>query len=70
MRTAQAGELFLLRAGGSRASAEERDDLLMRNASIKKPGAAIRADVVRNIGEGSYGLGVAVLRRRGVCRYS
>ena len=69
VRTAETRELVLLGAGGPCASAEERDDLLMRNESIKKPGAAIRADVVRNIGEGSFGLGVAVLRWRGVCRY-
>ena len=70
MRTAKAGEQVLLGTRGPRASAEERDDLLMRNKGIKNPGAAIRADVVRNIGEGSFGLGVAVLRWRGVCRYS
>ena len=70
MRTAKAGELVLLGAGGARASAEEWDDLLVRTDSTKKPSAAIRADVVRNIREGSFGLGVAVLRWRGVCRYS
>ena len=70
MRTAKAGELVLLGAGGPRASAEEWDDLLVRNDSTKKPGAATRADVVRNIGEGSFRLGVAVLCWCGVCRYS
>ena len=62
MRTAEAGELVFFGAGGPSASAEERDDLLMRNANIKKPGAAITADVVRIIGEASFGLTVAVLR--------
>ena len=62
MRTAEDGELVLLGAGGHRASAEEWDDLLMRNESIKKSSATIRADVVWNIGESSFGLGVAVLR--------
>ena len=61
MRTAKDVELVLLGSGGPRASAGERDDLLMRNKSMKKPGAAIRADVVRNIGESSFGLGVAVI---------
>ena len=70
MRTAKAGELVLLGAGGGVASAEEWDDLLVRDDITKKPGAAIRADLVRYIGEGSFGLGVAVLRWRGVCRYS
>ena len=69
MRTAEGGELVLLGAGGVRASAEERDDLLRKNESIKNPGAAIRADVVRNIGEGSFALSVAVLRCSGVCCY-
>ena len=36
MRTAKAGELFLLGAGGPRATAEEWVDLLMRNASPKR----------------------------------
>ena len=70
MRTAKAGELVLLGAGGTRATAEEWDDLLVRNDSTKKPVAAIRADVVRNIGEGSFRLGVTVLRWRRVCCYS
>ena len=54
MRMAKAGELVLVEAGGPRASAEEWDDLLVREASTKKPGAANRADVVWNIGEGSF----------------
>ena len=70
VRTDKARELVLLVAGKPCASAEERDDLLMRIQSTKKPGAAIRADAVWNIGECFFGLGVAVLRWRGVCRYS
>ena len=70
MRTAQAGELVLLGAGGPRVTAEEWDDLLVRNASTKKLGPAIRADVVWNIGRGSFGLAVTVLRWGAVCCYS